>query len=170
MSNLHVASSLRSTSSPSRAFQIHRTAVSLWYQVDMYNELRPASSDAEFLRSASAAMYGAMASEDPEAVWLMQGWLFFSDTQFWQPAAIEAYLRLVASYLFVRVYPQFVRKRWRFKNSLARESESFSVEKETKLTLMSLLARESWRLLHGARVTLGVPWLTSVPPWVSSQC
>lgn len=37
-----------------------------------------------------------MAKADPDATWLMQGWLFFSGKNFWTPAAIEAYLGGVA--------------------------------------------------------------------------
>jgi hypothetical protein len=38
-----------------------------------------------------------MASADSQAIWLMQGWLFFSSRSFWQPAQVRAYLGGVAN-------------------------------------------------------------------------
>lgn len=63
-----------------------------YYTADTFNEMRPASSAAEYLQGSSASVYGAMAAEDPSAVWLMQAWLFFSDRAFWQPPQIQALL------------------------------------------------------------------------------
>ena len=33
-----------------------------------------------------------MTAADPAAVWVMQGWLFVSSPDFWQPAQVKAYL------------------------------------------------------------------------------
>ncbi|KAI0789468.1 alpha-N-acetylglucosaminidase [Abortiporus biennis] len=52
------------------------------YTLDQYNENNPFSGDTSYLRK----------SADPEAVWLMQGWLFFSSSAFWTNDRIEAYL------------------------------------------------------------------------------
>ena len=60
---------------------------------DTFNEMRPKSSSTTYLASVSKAVYEAMAEVDDRAVWLMQGWLFLKDPEFWQPDQIKAYLR-----------------------------------------------------------------------------
>lgn len=54
-----------------------------------FNEMRPSSSDPSYLSAISAAVYSAMAAADPGCVWIMQAWLFFSDSGFWQPPQIK---------------------------------------------------------------------------------
>lgn len=50
---------------------------------------------------------------DPQAIWLMQGWLFFSDAAFWKPAQIKALLhgvplgRMIILDLFAETEPIF---------------------------------------------------------------
>lgn len=50
---------------------------------------------------------------DPQAIWLMQGWLFFSDAQFWKPPQIQALLhglplgRMIVLDLFAETEPIF---------------------------------------------------------------
>jgi alpha-N-acetylglucosaminidase len=61
------------------------------YNVDTFNENTPFSSDPDYLFSASNAVYEYMRSVDPDAVWLMQGWLFLHDS-FWTPTNIANYL------------------------------------------------------------------------------
>eukprot|EP00730_Choanoeca_flexa_P007387 TRINITY_DN12325_c0_g1_i12.p1 TRINITY_DN12325_c0_g1~~TRINITY_DN12325_c0_g1_i12.p1 ORF type:complete len:849 (+),score=196.28 TRINITY_DN12325_c0_g1_i12:1113-3659(+) len=61
------------------------------YQMDTYNEMEPTSTDLSFLTDANKAVFDAMASVDPEGVYLMQGWLFHEG--FWsQTERIQAYL------------------------------------------------------------------------------
>lgn len=60
------------------------------YNADTYNEMAPPTHDPVYLKKASAAVYSAMAQGDPNAVWLMQGWLFISS--WWDQTTIEAYL------------------------------------------------------------------------------
>jgi hypothetical protein len=48
------------------------------YNCDTYNEMVPPTNDPKYLADASAAVYNGMAKADPDAIWLMQGWLFFS--------------------------------------------------------------------------------------------
>ena len=55
-----------------------------YWQTDLYNELSPPSSDTDYLRSASSAVYAAMNAADKNAVWVTQGWMFYSDSSFWQ--------------------------------------------------------------------------------------
>ncbi len=47
-----------------------------YFNADTYNEMLPSSSDLNFLKSTNEAIYNAMAAVDPQAVFVMQGWLF----------------------------------------------------------------------------------------------
>ncbi|KAH9919962.1 alpha-N-acetylglucosaminidase [Epithele typhae] len=62
------------------------------YTLDQYNEINPFSGDLEYLRNVTANTFASLQAADPEAVWLMQGWLFFSSSSFWTTDRIEAYL------------------------------------------------------------------------------
>ena len=46
------------------------------YNTDTYNEMDPSSADLEFLADTNQAIYQAMVAVDPQAVFMMQGWLF----------------------------------------------------------------------------------------------
>ena len=61
------------------------------YNADTFNEMTPRSSDPEYLSSASRAVYHGMLAGDPDAIWLMQGWLFL-ETSFWKPQQVKALL------------------------------------------------------------------------------
>lgn len=61
------------------------------YNCDTFNENKPASSDPDYLAGSSAAVYNSMIAADPDAIWLMQGWLFVNDP-FWTDDNIESYL------------------------------------------------------------------------------
>ena len=50
--------------------------------------MQPKSNAPDYIRSAGQAVFRAMASADPKAVWLMQGWLFITD--FWKNEQVEA--------------------------------------------------------------------------------
>lgn len=65
------------------------------YSADIFNENEPPSDDPEFLSKLSARVYDGMRQADPEAVWVMQGWLFFSDRKFWHAPQIKALLDAV---------------------------------------------------------------------------
>ncbi|XP_034992929.2 alpha-N-acetylglucosaminidase [Zootoca vivipara] len=84
------------------------------YSADTFNEMRPLSSDPAYLSQVSAAVFRSMTGADPRAVWLMQGWLFQHQPDFWQPAQVRALLqgvplgRMVVLDLFAEskaVYP-----------------------------------------------------------------
>jgi alpha-N-acetylglucosaminidase len=62
------------------------------YNCDMFNEMTPASNDPEYLSQSAASVIDAMTEADEDAVWLMQGWLFYSHQRFWLPAVVESYL------------------------------------------------------------------------------
>ena len=54
--------------------------------------MNPPTNSPAYLSAISTAVYSAMSAVDSSAVWVMQGWLFVSDPDFWQPAQVEAYL------------------------------------------------------------------------------
>lgn len=66
--------------------------VSHIYTLDQYNENNPASGDLDYLRNVTAGTFDSLRAADPQAVWLMQGWLFFSSQSFWTNDRVEAYL------------------------------------------------------------------------------
>ncbi|HEX8351269.1 MAG TPA: alpha-N-acetylglucosaminidase [Hymenobacter sp.] len=65
------------------------------YSADTFNENEPPSDNPEFLSKLSARIYEGMKKADPDAVWVMQGWLFYSDRKFWKAPQIEALLTAV---------------------------------------------------------------------------
>jgi len=62
------------------------------YSADTFNENEPPSNDPAFLSRLSGRIYEGMKQADPEAVWVMQGWLFYSDRKFWNAPQIKALL------------------------------------------------------------------------------
>ena len=66
--------------------------VSHIYTLDQYNEIDPSSGDLDYLANVTTNTISSLRAADPEAVWLMQGWLFFSSSSFWTVDRIEAYL------------------------------------------------------------------------------
>ena len=65
------------------------------YSADTFNENEPPENDSLFLNNVSSKVYRAMASVDPKATWVMQGWLFVNDGAFWKPTQIKALLNAV---------------------------------------------------------------------------
>ena len=62
------------------------------YAADTFIEMTPPSSDPAFLDAMGKGIYGAMAKADPEAIWVMQGWIFFNNARFWQEPQAKALL------------------------------------------------------------------------------
>ncbi|XP_027949766.1 alpha-N-acetylglucosaminidase isoform X1 [Eumetopias jubatus] len=85
------------------------------YGADTFNEMQPPSSEPSYLAAATASVYQAMITVDPDAVWLLQGWLFQHQPQFWGPAQVRAVLgavprgRLLVLDLFAESQPMYVR-------------------------------------------------------------
>jgi len=65
------------------------------YAADTFIEMTPPSSDPQFLDAMGKAISGAMVAADPQAVWVMQGWIFFNNKKFWQPPQAKAFLQSV---------------------------------------------------------------------------
>jgi alpha-N-acetylglucosaminidase len=62
------------------------------YAVDPFIESLPPTGDTGYLASAGKALYHAMASVDPEATWVLQGWPFHYHRDFWTAERVRAYL------------------------------------------------------------------------------
>ncbi|TSL82561.1 Alpha-N-acetylglucosaminidase [Bagarius yarrelli] len=83
------------------------------YNTDTFNEMTPASSDPGYLTAISRSIFETMTSVDPQAIWLMQGWLFISNPEFWKPPQIQALLhgvplgRMIVLDLFAESMPVF---------------------------------------------------------------
>jgi alpha-N-acetylglucosaminidase len=65
------------------------------YTLDQYNENTPYSGDLDYLRNVSYSTWQSLKGADPDAVWVMQAWLFFNLADFWVNDRIEAYLGAV---------------------------------------------------------------------------
>ena len=65
------------------------------YSADTFNENEPPSAEPEFLSKLSSRVYDGMSQADPKAIWVMQGWLFYSDRKFWKEEQTEALLKAV---------------------------------------------------------------------------
>ena len=65
------------------------------YSADTFNENEPPTDDPAYLSKLSERIYQGMQQADPDAVWVMQGWLFYSDRKFWKAPQIEALLNAV---------------------------------------------------------------------------
>lgn len=67
------------------------------YSADTFNENEPPSDEPAFLSTLSKRVYEGMKAADPSAIWVMQGWLFYSDRKFWHAPQIKALLDAVPS-------------------------------------------------------------------------
>ncbi|KAK5175005.1 uncharacterized protein LTR77_000141 [Saxophila tyrrhenica] len=67
-------------------------SVSHIYTLDQYNENDPYSGDLDYLRNVTKNTIQALKGADPDAVWMLQGWLFYSAEDFWTDERVEAYL------------------------------------------------------------------------------
>ena len=62
------------------------------YNGDVYNEMVPSTNDTEYLRRSSQGTFEGIRAADPQAIWLMQGWLFVNEAYFWKEPQVKAYL------------------------------------------------------------------------------
>lgn len=66
--------------------------VTSFWTLDQFNENQPASGDLGYLHNVSYNTWTTLKHADPSAVWVMQGWLFASDSSFWTNDRIQAFL------------------------------------------------------------------------------
>ncbi|CAM0137119.1 hypothetical protein VKS41_008283 [Umbelopsis sp. WA50703] len=98
--------------------------ISSVYTLDQFNELTPASGDTSYLKATANSTIESLKSVDPNAVWMMQGWLFFNLESFWTNDRIEAFLSGVSDNedmlildLYSEVAPQWQRTQSYFQKS-----------------------------------------------------
>jgi alpha-N-acetylglucosaminidase len=81
------------------------------YASDTFIEMSPPNNEPAFLDAMGKAVFGSMTAADPDATWVMQGWLFFNNPGFWKPPQAKALIgsvpqgRLVVIDLFCEVQP-----------------------------------------------------------------
>ncbi len=81
------------------------------YDADSFIEMTPPSGDLAYLAGIGRATYEGMAQADPQAVWLLQGWTFMNQANFWKQDRIKTFLdavpndRLLVLDLFCDCHP-----------------------------------------------------------------
>lgn len=65
------------------------------YSADTFNENTPPSDEPAYLSALSSKVFEGMKDADPDAVWVMQGWLFYSHRDFWKAPQIKGLLDAV---------------------------------------------------------------------------
>ncbi|KAL3211284.1 hypothetical protein MRX96_036515 [Rhipicephalus microplus] len=66
-----------------------------YYNTDLFNEINPPSGNTSFVQDSGKAVFTALTEVDPEAVWVMQGWLFINDPFYWTSQRAKALLTSV---------------------------------------------------------------------------
>ncbi|XP_015690916.2 alpha-N-acetylglucosaminidase [Oryza brachyantha] len=69
--------------------------ITIIYNCDTFNENTPPTNEPAYISSLGSAIYEAMSRGNKDAVWLMQGWLFYSDATFWKEPQMKALLHSV---------------------------------------------------------------------------
>ncbi len=83
------------------------------YAADTFIEMTPPSGDEKYLADLGRAIYAGMATSDPQAVWVLQGWAFMNKRQFWTQPRFKAFLdavpneRMVVLDLFCETTPMW---------------------------------------------------------------
>lgn len=72
--------------------QIEQFGADHLYAADTFIEMSPPSSDPRFLNTMGKSLYQTLTSSDPDAIWVMQGWIFYNNAKFWQPEQSRAFL------------------------------------------------------------------------------
>lgn len=74
-----------------------RYGASHFYAIDNFIEMLPPSNDPAYLQGVSRNVYKGLVRADPDAVWVLQGWMFMNParTRFWQKPQREAFLKAV---------------------------------------------------------------------------
>lgn len=134
--------------------QIATYGTNHFYTADTFNENLPPTSDAEYLSNMSKVVYDGMTAVDPQAVWLMQAWLFYHQADFWSEEKIEALLkpipdnRMLLLDLFADYNPVWERARAFFgKNWIWCMLQNFG-QRQCLCGTSDTVAEEPHKLLH----------------------
>lgn len=65
------------------------------YSADTFNENIPPTDDSMYLNDISKKVFASMTQIDPQAIWVMQGWMFHYQSAFWRPAQMQALLNAI---------------------------------------------------------------------------
>jgi alpha-N-acetylglucosaminidase len=65
------------------------------YSADTFNENEPPTDDTTYLSALGNRVYKAINIADKKGIWVMQGWLFYSDRKFWKQPQVKALLNAV---------------------------------------------------------------------------
>ena len=75
--------------------QTKEYGTSHYYAADLFNEMTPPHKDSMYLNDISQSVYHSMQAADPDAIWVMQGWLFHYAADFWKSSQIKALLNAI---------------------------------------------------------------------------
>jgi alpha-N-acetylglucosaminidase len=67
-----------------------------FYLADAFNEMTvPVTKNGRYkeLTSFGRALFKSIHAGDPDGVWVMQGWLFYNDSKFWDKPSVEAFFK-----------------------------------------------------------------------------
>jgi len=67
------------------------------YASDTFIEMTPPNGDLKYLADLGRAIFDGMAKNDPEAVWVLQGWAFMFKRDFWTQPRFKAFLDAIPS-------------------------------------------------------------------------
>ncbi|MCP5054126.1 MAG: alpha-N-acetylglucosaminidase [bacterium] len=65
------------------------------YNTDSFNEVNPPTNNPAFIRQMGEAIYNALKSSDPQAIWVFQGWFLHFQADFWKAPQAKALLDAV---------------------------------------------------------------------------
>lgn len=63
-----------------------------YYSADAFIEVTPPSGEPEYVNAMGNTMHKSMAVADPDATWVMQGWMFHHKRQYWTAPLIKSFL------------------------------------------------------------------------------
>lgn len=66
-----------------------------FYSADTFNENLSPSNDSTYLDEISKKVFHSMSAADPKAIWVMQGWMFHYQADYWKPTQIQALLNAI---------------------------------------------------------------------------
>ncbi|KIW14596.1 hypothetical protein PV08_07380 [Exophiala spinifera] len=84
------------------------------YTLDQFNENDPISGEPKDLAVLANTVWKSLKDADPDAVWMLQGWLFFYNRDFWTRERVKAFLDgvpedndMLILDLYSETYPQW---------------------------------------------------------------
>lgn len=75
--------------------QVRRYGTDHLYNADCFNEINPHTNDPAYIKEVGKAVFRAMQTADPEAIWVFQGWFLYFQPEFWKPPQARALLMAV---------------------------------------------------------------------------